>query len=227
MKISSLRLHHFPMTRSARVKWLLHEILGDDFEVKIVGLYEGSQHQGEFLAMNPNHAVPVLEVNLKEGGSFVMIESGAIVSWLADVYAERRLAPPVGSHVRERADYLQMLHFCSSWFDMMLWQLRLQLDLTPPEKRSEEVIRSFTKKIQREVEPQLVARLERDGFAAGKNFSAVDCVLGHNIRWSRFYDLCGQDVFSRYLERLEGRPAYQKAFEDADNFELKPPALRD
>lgn len=110
--ISHLKLYHFPMTRSARVRWLLHEILDDDFE------------------------------------------------------------------------------------------------------------------IQREVEPQLIARLERDGFGAGERFSAVDCVLGHNIRWARLYDICGHEAFSRYLQRLEERPAYRTAFDDVGDFTLQPPGRR-
>ena len=227
MNIARLKLFHFPMTRSARVKWLLHEILDDDFDVQKVELYEGEQYRDDFLAINPNHAVPLLEISWESGETSSMIESGAMISWLADVYEDRGLAPAAGSCGRERVDYMQMLHFSASWFDMMLWQLRLHRDLVPPHQRSEAVISTFTTKIEQEVEPQLIARLEKDGFAAGTRFSAVDCILGHNIRWSRFYDLCGHDSFTQYLNRLEERTAYQKAFEDAGSFALKPPSRED
>ena len=224
-EISHLKLYHFPMTRSARVRWLLHEILDEDFEIQRVELYQGEQYGEAFLALNPNHGVPVLEVTATDGNTFSLFESGAMISWLADVYADRELAPPPVTGSVERANYLQMLHFCTSWFDMMLWQIRVERDLTPAEKRSHQVIKNYMKKIQREVEPQLITRLERDGFAAAERFSAVDCVLGHNIRWARFYDLCGQDAFSHYLQRLEERPAYRKAFDDVGGFSLKPPGI--
>jgi len=219
-----MKLYHFPMTRSARVKWLLHELLGDEFDVEVVPLYDGAQHSSTFLAMNANHSVPVLEVTRNGGESFTMIESGAIVEWLADSYPDRAFAPTPGG-TRERADYLQILHFCASWFDMMLWQIRVNRDLTPSEQRPQPIIDSFMKKIRREVEPQLERRLEHGGFATGSRFSAADCVLGHNVRWARFYGLCGQKAFDDYLDRLAERPAYLAAFADVGNFSLVPPAL--
>jgi hypothetical protein len=36
MNFTRLKLYHFPASRSARVKWLLHELLEDDFDVEVV-----------------------------------------------------------------------------------------------------------------------------------------------------------------------------------------------
>ena len=33
MHIDRLKLYHYPASRSARVKWMLHEVVGDGFEV--------------------------------------------------------------------------------------------------------------------------------------------------------------------------------------------------
>lgn len=225
MSIKHLKLFHFPMTRSARVKWVLHELVGDNFDVELVQLYEGAQHSGEFLALNPNHAVPVLQVTQENGETFTMFESGAIIAWLADAYPGRGLAPSPGA-TAERADYLQILHFCTSWFDMMLWQIRVHQDLTPPARRLQPVIDSAMKKIRREVEPQLEARLRQSGYATGSAFSAADCALGHNVRWARIYGLCEQAVFTQYLDRLAERPACAAAFSDVGDFDLVPPALK-
>lgn len=222
--IKRMKLFHFPMSRSARVKWLLHELVGDDFDLDVVPLYDGAQHSGEFLALNANHAVPVLQVTPENDEPFTIIESGAIVAWLADAFPDSALAPPLES-TSERADYLQILHFSASWFDMMLWQIRVHQDLTPAELRPQRIIDSFVKKIRREVEPQLERRLKQGGFATGSAFSAADCVLGHNVRWAKFYNLCEQSVFSDYLDRLAERPAYVAAFADANEFALVPPAL--
>ena len=38
MNFTRLKLYHYPATRSARVKWLLHELLDDDFDVEVVPL---------------------------------------------------------------------------------------------------------------------------------------------------------------------------------------------
>jgi glutathione S-transferase len=53
--------------RSVRVKWLLHELVGDDFEVEYVDPYRGEQYGAKFLAINPNHCVPVLKITLESG----------------------------------------------------------------------------------------------------------------------------------------------------------------
>src|SRR5215468_3262179 len=62
VQIESLRLHHFPATRSARAKWILYETVGDAFETVVVDLYRRAQYRPEFLLLNPNHNVPVLEI---------------------------------------------------------------------------------------------------------------------------------------------------------------------
>ncbi len=124
MQIESLKLYHGAASRSARVRWLLHELIGDAFELRRVSLNDADQYEPEYLAVNPNHAVPVLEITLRDGAAMTMIESGAMVALLADAYPDQRLAPP-SSSFRERADYLQMLHFGSASMDMMLWQVKI------------------------------------------------------------------------------------------------------
>jgi glutathione S-transferase len=39
MRISDIKLYHYPTTRSARVKWLLHELVGDEFKVNRIDLH--------------------------------------------------------------------------------------------------------------------------------------------------------------------------------------------
>ena len=116
MKIAGFKLYHAPASRSVRVKWALHEVVGDAFEVEKIPLYEAAQYSAEFIGLNPNHCVPVLEIRWDDGQSQVMIESAAMVAFLADAYPERGLAPPPGAS-RERADYLQMIQFGSTSMD--------------------------------------------------------------------------------------------------------------
>ena len=79
MKIQKLKLYHYPASRSARVKWALHECVGDDFEVTRVDLYGGAQYSREFMQLNPNHCVPLLDITWDTGKSQRMIESAAMV----------------------------------------------------------------------------------------------------------------------------------------------------
>ncbi len=223
MNYQKLKLYHYPATRSARVKWALHETVGDDFEVEVVPLYEGAQYNGNYLQKNPNHNVPTLEITLGDGTSMYMMESGAMVALLADAFPDKGLAPPVNELSGARADYLQMLHFGASWMDMMLWQIRIHEHILPASERDARTIARYRNKFTGEVEPQLVARLEKTKYICGDGFSAADCIIGHNVTWARAYGLCQNEIFRAYLSRLSKRPAFISAFADVDQFQLAVP----
>lgn len=213
MEIKSLKLYHFPGSRSARVRWALLETVGSEFELETMKLLEGVQYAPEFLAINPNHAVPVLAITWDSGDTQYMLESTAIVEWLAENFAQKQLAPPADA-LRERADYLQMLQFGGSWMDAMLWQLRLHRDLLPDDQADPKTLSRTLAKFRDEVEPQLIARLDHQAFICGENFSAADILIGHNVFWAKLYGLCEHELLTAYLHTLAKRPAFQQAFDD-------------
>lgn len=223
MDYQKIKLYHYPATRSARVKWALHETVGDDFEVEIVPLYEGAQYDGNYLQKNPNHNVPTLEITFTDGSIMYMAESGAMVAMLADAFPDKQLAPPANELSNARADYLQILHFGASWMDMMLWQIRIHEHVLPTPERDAPTIARYRSKFIAEVEPQLVARLEKTKHICGDEFSAADCIIGHNVTWARAYNLCQNAIFGGYLSRLSKRPAFISAFADVDQFQLAVP----
>lgn len=223
MNIRHLKLYHFPATRSARVKWMLHEVLDEAFEVHATDLYAGEQYRPEFLALNPNHNVPLLEITWEDGSVQRMLESGAMVAFLADAFPEKNLAPAPGRSPA-RADYLQVMNFASSWMDMMLWQVRIHEHVLPDTEKDERTVARYRRKFQEEAEPQIAERLERSTYVCGEEFTAADCLVGHNVFWASGYGMCRRPVFQRYLGTLSQRPAFVKAFSDMANFTVKPPA---
>jgi len=217
MHIERLKLYHYPASRSARVKWALHEVVGNDFAVEKVALYDAGLFTPEFLSLNPNHCVPVLEIAWSDGSLQHMLESTAIVAFLADAYPDAALAPaPAAS--RERADYLQMLQFGGGSMDMMLWHVRIHEHVLPAAERDPRTVARYRSKFVAEVEPQLAKRLARAPFICGDTFTAADCVVGHSVFWARGYGLCKDDVFRNYVSRLAKRPAFLAAFADAREF---------
>jgi glutathione S-transferase len=223
MNFIRLKLYHFPATRSARVKWLLHELLDDDFDCEVVPLYDGGQYSADYLEKNPNHNVPALEITLGNGERRMMLESGAMISLLADLFPEKGLAPAADVFSLARVDYLQMLHFGTSWMDMMLWQIRIHTHVLGSES-DERTVARYNRKFIEEVEPQLISRLENQNFICGDTFSAVDCVMGQNVMWAKAYGLCKGQPFSDYVSRLAKRTAFSKAYADIGDFTLAPPA---
>ena len=222
MNFTRLKLYHYPATRSVRVKWLLHELLGDDFDVEVVPVYDCAQYSPRYLEKNPNHNVPTLEIALDNGERRMMLESGAMVALLADLFPEKALAPAPGVFSGERADYLQMLHFATTSMDMMLWQIRVHTHLLGAEKDEKTLLR-YRGKFSAEVEPQLKARMAEHDYICSDQFSAVDCIMGPNILWAQAYELCQDDVFSDYMSRLSARPAFAQAYSDLADFSLDIP----
>ncbi|MEO0438663.1 MAG: glutathione S-transferase family protein [Pseudomonadota bacterium] len=213
MKFKSLKLYHFPGSRSARVRWALHETIGTDYALETLQLLQGDQYAASLLAINPNHSVPVLEIEWADGSTQHMLESTAIVEWLADSFSSKDIAPVPGI-TPERADYLQMLCFAGSWMDSMLWTLRLHRDLLPEEQADQRTIDRTMEKFASEVEPQLLHRLARQEYMCSDAFSAADIVVGHNVNWARRYGMCQNDLFYAYVSRLSARPAFKAAFDD-------------
>ncbi len=221
MEINKLVLHHYPATRSMRVRWMLQETVGDDFEIRRVDLYAGDQYQPDYLALNPNHNVPVLEIHWGDGDVQLMLESAAIVEWLAEQFPDKDLAPPPKNR-RERSEYLQYLHFGATWMDMMLWQIRAHRHILSAEQADSNTIERYESKFRRECEPQIAARLENGKYILGDTFSAADIIIGHNVLWASGYGLCKDDVFATYLKQLMTRPAMQTALDDLADFSLEP-----
>lgn len=214
--ISKLILFHYPLSRSARVKWLLHEMRGEDFETRRVALRQGEQFTPEFLEKNPSHGVPVLDVTYKDGSRQTITESLAILTWLAD--QDSRFAPSP-ENIRARADYLQVMALGGSWMDQMLWNIRLHENILPKAVRNEGFAAFNRNRIENEIAPQLAARLENHNFICGNNFTAADCLTAHNINWAGSYGLCRSGVFKSYMAQMKARPAFQMAFADAKEFE--------
>ena len=216
------KLFHGPALRSARVKWLLHELLGERFALEVLDTYEAEQYRADYLTINPNHAVPTLQITWPDGAVTNMIESAAMVALLADTFAEAKLSPDPRQLTAERVDYLQVLHFGAT-IDWILWQIRLHTHILAEDQKEPRTVRRYASKFAAEIEPQLQSRLDHHAFICGDTFSAADCVIGHGIAWAMAYGLCKGECFAKYLGRLALRPAYQLAFADAGGFMLEVP----
>ena len=79
---NAVRIHSFPLSGHAHRAELFASIAGIAHEVINVDLAGGAHKQPEFLALNPNGQVPVLE-----DGDVVINDSNAILVYLAKKYA--------------------------------------------------------------------------------------------------------------------------------------------
>lgn len=215
--IEQATLYHYPLSRSVRVRMLLLE-LGIPHDLIRVDLLKGEGMSPKFLALNPNHAVPVLQLKYTDGQEQTLHESGAMILHLADLYPDAGLAPSVTDPIA-RGDYLQMIAFNASQIDTILWNIRLHQDLFPKPVRSPATVEFNKSKLQNEIIPQLEARLSQHDWICGDTFTAADCIMAQNVGWMRAYGIGHDGPVHDYAKRLQARPTWREAYADASEFE--------
>ncbi len=78
-----MKLYHHPFSSNARRALMIAKRLDLAVELELVDLPTGAQHKPEFLALNPNGAVPVLV-----DGDLVLTESNAIMIYFCEKAGE-------------------------------------------------------------------------------------------------------------------------------------------
>lgn len=197
-----IKLYHAPRTRSVRVLWLLEE-LGLPYELARV---EFRPPASAFFSQ----ATPLGKLPTVEDGDVLLCESGAIVEYILERYGEGRLAPPVGSP--QRAAFLQWLHFAESTafppLGIVVWLARYRGEAEQHASLIEDArarARTGLDFLQRE----LGART----YLLGAEFSAADIMMGFTLVAARLLGVLDDryPALRAYLERLEARPAFQRA----------------
>ena len=92
-----IQLHYHPSDASLMPHILLEE-LGVPFALLLVDRSCNAQKSPQYLQLNPNGLIPVLQ-----DGSLVLYETPAILMHLADTHPQSQLLPPLGSHARAHA----------------------------------------------------------------------------------------------------------------------------
>ena len=92
------------LSAPCRIVEMTAEVLGLEYEFKVVNLMEGEHMKPEFLAMNPQHNIPTVK-----DGDFVMNESRAAAAYLVNKYGKDDSLYPKDAETRARVD--QRLYF--------------------------------------------------------------------------------------------------------------------
>jgi glutathione S-transferase len=187
---------HSPQSRSAGTRALLEE-LGADYELHVLSLKAGEQRQPAYLAINPMGKVPAIH----HDGALVT-EQPAIFIYLADLYPEAKLAPPLGDP--QRGPYLRWLVFYGSCFEPAVTDKSLQREPAPPSTCGYGDYDTMLK--------TLVHQLDKGPYLLGDTFSAADVLWGTALNWTTLFKLVPDlPVIRAYIDRVLARPAIQRA----------------
>jgi glutathione S-transferase len=153
-------------------------VLGLELEEKNVDLAKGEQKTPEFLALNPNGAVPTLV-----DGDFVLTESRVIMQYLAAKKPESGLLP---RDERARADVTRWQFWDASHFSPQLGTLAFQKVLKPrmgmggPDAaKVEEALSNF-----RRFAAVLERRLDGRQYVVGGGLTLADLTLACSLMYA-------------------------------------------
>jgi glutathione S-transferase len=217
-------VHHLNNSRSQRILWLLEE-LGQPYQLR---RYQRDPQTmlapAELRKIHPLGKSPVLT-----DGDATIAESGAIIEYLLDTYADGRLRPAAGTPERRRFTY--WLHYAegSAMPPLLLALVFGRMPKGPMPFFVKPVAKAISGKAMRTfVGPQLRTHLEwmegelatRPWFA-GETFSAADIQMSFPIEaFAARVGLTDRPNLRSWLERIHGRTAYQRALEAGGPFNL-------
>lgn len=187
---------HSPNTRSSGVLTLLEE-LGADYDLHVLNMKAGEQRKPEYLAVNPMGKVPAIR-----HGDALVTEQGAVFLYLADLFPQAGLAPPIGDPLR--GPYLRWLFFYGSSFEPAVVDRAMKREPVPPSTSPYGDYETML--------GTLTGQLEKGPYLLGERFSAADVLWGTALAWTTMFKLVPElPVIKAYIDRVAARPAVARA----------------
>ena len=189
-----LILYTNPQSRGRIARWMLEEV-GAPYRVELLD-YATTMKSEAYRAINPMGKVPAIV-----HGDKVVTECAAIGAYLAAPLPE------------ERADYYRWLFYAAGPVEQAATNKAAAF------VSAEDKSRMFGYGTYDLVVEVLDELLSSRPYATGARFTAADVYLGSQIGWlTRFGMLPGRDSFLAYVERVQARDAYKRAWalDDAD-----------
>jgi glutathione S-transferase len=174
-----MKLYHNPMSPNVRRVRLTAAVLGISLEEKKLDFSKGEHKNPDYLALNPNGAVPTLV-----DGDFVLTESRAIMQYLASKKPESGLLP---RDEAARADVTRWQFWDASHFSPHLAALAFEKLLKgmlgmgdPDTRRIEEALGNF-----RRFGAVLNKRLEGRTYVVGDALTLADLTLASSLMYAK------------------------------------------
>jgi glutathione S-transferase len=195
-----MKLYGSPMSRAARCLWALEE-LGLQYE-HIPTAPFAETHNPEFLKINPNGHVPVLEDQGK-----IFWESLAINLYLAEKYSQGKLWP---ASVEDHGYCYQWSFWSITEVEPHLITLVMNRIFLPPEQRNEEAAKAAEEALK--APSQVINDYLAGREYLGEAFSIGDLNVASVYSFALFaqVDMSPYPNLKAWLDRCLGRPAQQK-----------------
>lgn len=198
-----MKIYFAPDTRAVRIVWLFEE-LGLPYELEPFTLGDPRMRAPDYRKIHPLGRVPALE----DDGATIF-ESGAIVQYVLAKYGGGRLVPEVSSP--DFGPYLQWLHYAEGMIMPQVNIIVVETIILPEERKSQVNVDRATKLLNAML-GAVDQHMEGRAFLAG-DFSGADIMTGHacSVAARLGADVSDKPNAAAYIERIDGRPALQRA----------------
>jgi len=191
--------------------WLLGE-LEAEFEVTVYP-FDDTIRQPSFLNLSPVGRVPALEIDGEE-----MFESGAMIEYLCERFADRNLGRPPGD--LDRIDWLTWVHFAETISQHCAALTQQHIALREDVMRSPVIMKLEAARLAKcfgAIEARLSTPIENRDYLLTSGFSAADVACGQAVYMGRhFVRLDAYPEAAKWMARLATRPAFQAALPPDD-----------
>ena len=188
-----------PQTRASRVLWMLEE-LAEPFEVRLANVRDPDSLDDDFRRASPMGKVPAI-MDEAANGTVYMADSAPVCLYLADRYAQGRLAPAVDDPAR--GQFLYWMGFTPGAVEPAMMEKFIGFEVSPGSCGWGNY----------EIVMETLAQGVKEGpWVMGEQFTAADVLLGSSVNFMKQFGLLGEgSALEPYLERCLARPAYQAA----------------
>ena len=220
-----ITVHHLENSRSQRILWLLEE-LNLDYEIKKYARDPvTSLAPPELIKLHPLGKAPVVT-----DGDITVAESGAIVEYLVRKYDNGGLKPAADSP--EGMAYTYWLHYAEgSFMPLMIVSLIInRIETAPMPFFVKPIAKGITQKVRNGYLDANVKRnldfmessLNSTLWFCGDELTAADIQMSFAVEAASVRTDLQQDYpnLAACLERMQARPAYQRALEKGGPYEL-------
>lgn len=199
-------------TPNGRKPLILLEELGAPYVAHAVNIGKNEQFTPQFLAISPNNKIPALVDDAAPGGALTIMESGAILTYLAE--KSGRFLAPSGP---ERYRALEWLHWQIGSLGPMLGQLGYFAKRA--DEKTPAAIARFTEEGERLL-GVIERQLAQSPYLAGNAYSIADIAAYPWMLAATTFlkeplaqGLADKPAIQRWLQELGARPAVQRGMQ--------------
>lgn len=194
-------LYHFPYSQHARRVVSLLEEAKIPYDIRNVAMMEGEHMLPEFLQINPNHKIPVLDDD-----GFRLTESNAILRYLCN---KHKLSSWYPDDIQSRALVDQWLDWNQTRLAQVVVDIVLNKVFMAPNGDAEALARGEQQ--LPELLEILSKALSTQHYITGDQPTIADLSIASNIFHLGFAEIMPQGKTAEWYSRIEGIQGFQKS----------------